>query len=72
MKRKRTKVRRTIPVAAVNYRGKVRPCVVELDTTTGIIRIRPHGCQKTKSYSVADLFAWGQQLQLPLSQPSLL
>lgn len=72
MKRKRPKVRRTIPAAAVNYRGKVRPCVVELDTTIGIIRIRPPGCQKSKTYAIADLFAWGQQLQLPLCQPSLL
>lgn len=69
---KRPHVRRTIKAAVVQYRGKLRPCVVHLETSTGMLHVRPHGCRKTKSYSIADLYAWGQQLQLPLTQQALL
>jgi hypothetical protein len=64
---KRLHVRRTIAAATVKHRGKIRPCVVHLDTAAGMIHIRPLGCRKKKSYSIADLFTWGQQLHLPIS-----
>ncbi len=65
-KLKRTKVRRILRTSTVNYRGKLRLIVAEIDTTTGTLSVRPHGCRKSKIYALADLFAWGPQLQLNL------
>jgi hypothetical protein len=51
-----------VKAATVEHRGKLRPCVVQLDPSTGMLHVRPQGCRKGKTYSIADLFTWGQQL----------
>lgn len=52
----------------VDFRGKARSIVADIDTGTGQITIRPEGITKgkksLKTYNLVDLFTWGPQLQL--------
>lgn len=52
----------------IEFRGKLRRIVADIDTVTGAITVRPEGITKgrraVKTYNFADLFTWGPQLQL--------
>jgi len=53
--------------AKVNYRGKDRNIVVELDREKGLVAIRLQGCKTRRTYAVADLWnPVSPQLSLPL------
>ena len=53
--------------AKVNYRGKDRNVIVELDRERGLISLRLKGCKTRRVYSVSDLYQPASpQLSFPL------
>jgi hypothetical protein len=50
--------------ATVEYQGRQRAAVVEIDTESGSISVRLEGIRKRKTYLASDLYTWGEQLQL--------
>lgn len=63
-KNKRRRISRTMESVTVEYRGKHRPVIVEIDLDAGTIATRLADCSQRKTYSVKDLHCWGPQLML--------
>jgi hypothetical protein len=57
---------RKVLTDSVEYRGRVRKVVLEVDLTSGMISLRLQGCSRRKQYHAKDLYLFGQQLALGL------
>lgn len=53
-----------ITKSTVAFQGRQRAAIVDIDTETGFISVRLEGIRKRKTYTAADLYTWGEQLQL--------
>lgn len=52
---KRNKISRSTR-AKINYRGKDRNVIVEIDREKGLVALRLKGCKTRRIYAVADLY----------------
>jgi hypothetical protein len=61
--RPKTKQFARITDATCEYLGKQRPMVVEMDTESGEILVRPYGCKKGRVFNLAELLELGTAIK---------